>query len=81
MSIIELTLQQKNHLTDKLQKYFNNELNHELEQFDAEFLLEFIAEEMGAYFYNKGLEDSQTILHDKIDIISEAIYEIERPTF
>lgn len=79
MSIIEFSSQEKNHITEKLQKYFNKELDHELEQFDAEFLLDFISKEMGVYFYNKGLTDAQTILHEKIDIISEAIYEIERP--
>jgi uncharacterized protein (DUF2164 family) len=79
MSIIEFSLQEKNNITEKLQKYFIKELDTELEQFDAEFLLDYIFEEMGVYFYNKGLDDVQAILHEKIDIISDAIYEIEKP--
>lgn len=79
MSIIEFSLQEKNIITEKLQKYFHKELDHELEQFDAEFLLDFLAKEMGVFFYNRGLNDAQAILHEKIDIISDAIYEIERP--
>jgi len=79
MSIIEFSLQEKNIITEKLQKYFHKELDHKLEQFDAEFLLDFISEEMSVYFYNRGLNDAQTILNEKIDIISDAIYEIEKP--
>lgn len=79
MSIVEFSLQEKNTITEKLQKYFIKELDTELEQFDAEFLLDYISEEMGVYFYNKGLNDAQAILHEKIDIISDAIYEIEKP--
>lgn len=83
MAKIELTVEQKSALTTKLQRYFEEELshitNHELGQFDAEFLLDFIAKEMGAQFYNQGLYDAQTILASKLDDINDAIFEIEKP--
>jgi uncharacterized protein (DUF2164 family) len=34
---------------------------------------------MGTYFYNQGLKDAQAILSTKLDIIIEAISEIEKP--
>jgi len=79
MSEIKFSLQDKERLIDKLQKYFFKELDHELEQFDADFLLDFISSEMGVFYYNKGLNDAQTILAEKLDTISDAIYEIEKP--
>ncbi len=79
MSTIEFSLQQKEQIISKLQKYFLKELDSELEQFDADFLLDFIAKEMGVFFYNKGLYDAQAILNEKLDTISDAIYEIEQP--
>lgn len=79
MAKIEFSAEQKNNLTDKLQNYFENELHYELEQFDAEFLLDFIAKEMGAQFYNQGLYDAQTILAGKLDDLNDAIFEIEKP--
>jgi len=35
--------------------------------------LDFIAENMGVYFYNKGLQDAQAILASKVDDIAETI--------
>ena len=49
-------------------------------KFDAEFLLDFFSEEVGAYYYNRGLYDAQTILESRLESITEAIYEIEKPT-
>ncbi|MEZ8093924.1 DUF2164 domain-containing protein [Photobacterium swingsii] len=80
MSTITLTRDQKDVLVAKLQHYFNQELDQELEQFDGEFLLDFIAKEMGAHFYNQGLYDAQAVIDRRIDDIREAIYEIEQPT-
>ena len=80
MSKIEFSQKEKALLVLKIQKYFDKELAQELEQFDAEFLIDFISDELGAYYYNKGLDDAQIVLASKIDTISEAISEIEQPT-
>lgn len=79
MSDIKFSLQEKEQMIIKLQKYFLKELDSELEQFDADFLLDFISKEMGVYYYNKGLHDAQQVLNEKLDTISDAIYEIEKP--
>lgn len=79
MAKIEFSPEQKLNFTQKLQNYFENELHVELEQFDAEFLLDFIANEMGAQFYNQGLYDAQAILASKLDDLNDAIFEIEKP--
>lgn len=80
MSNIVFSNTQKEALVLKLQRYFDVELRLELEQFDAEFLLDFISKEMGAVFYNQGLYDAQAIVNDKIVDISDAIYDIEKAT-
>jgi len=49
-------------------------------QFDAEFLLDFFSEEVGSYYYNRGLCDAQAYLEKKIETISEDIYQLEKPT-
>ncbi|MCJ8315360.1 MAG: DUF2164 domain-containing protein [Pseudomonadales bacterium] len=79
MTNIKFSPQEKEQLVDKLQRYFSKELDQELGQFDADFLLDFFSDEMGAYFYNRGLYDAQAILTERLDSISEAIYEIEKP--
>ena len=80
MSIIEFTKDEKKVIISKIQLYFNEELDQEIGQFDAEFLLDFFSEEVGAYYYNRGLYDAQTILESKLQSITDAFYEIEKPT-
>jgi uncharacterized protein (DUF2164 family) len=79
MTNIKFSLQEKEQLIDKLQRYFLKELDQELGQFDADFLLDFFSKELGAHFYNRGLYDAQAILTERLDSISDAIYEIEKP--
>ncbi len=80
MSDIEFTKEEKEIISRKIQLYFTEELDQEIGQFDAQFLLDFFTEEIGAYFYNRGLYDSQAILESKLETISDAIYELEKIT-
>jgi len=75
MAIIEFSTAEKELLTHKLQ-----ELSQQLEQFDAEFLLDFFSEQLGSYFYNKGLNDAQQVIDSNLDSLKDAIYAIEKPT-
>ena len=81
MNSIQFSQADKDRLIEKLQVYCETELNLELGQFDGEFLLDFISKEFGAYYYNQGLYDAQTVLRDKVEQISEAIEEIEQPVW
>ena len=67
-------------MVNKLQHYFESELAQELEQFDAEFLLDFFSKEMGAYFYNQGLYDARAVFESRIESIDDEIYAIEKET-
>jgi uncharacterized protein (DUF2164 family) len=80
--MITLSSDQKNHLINQLQQYFEAELAQDLGQFEAEFLIDFLAENFGVHYYNKGLEDAQTIVSSQaeelIEIIDEAIKPIPK---
>ena len=62
MSKIEFSKQEKAIIIDKIQLYFKEELDQDIGQFDAEFLLDFFSEEVGAYYYNRGIYDAQAIV-------------------
>ncbi len=83
MTKIEFSTQEKEQLVSKIQDYFVDELDQDIGQFDAEFLLDFFAKEVGGYFYNRGLFDAQEIVRNKLDNVSEdineALYQIEKP--
>lgn len=78
MAEIRFSAEQKAQMTEKLQRYMEAELEVELGQFDADFLLDFIAKEMGHLFYNQGLYDAQAVLTDKMDGLTDAIYQLEK---
>ena len=80
MPDIQFSAAEKEVIVGKIKRYFAEELKQEIGRFDAEFLLDFFAGEIGAYFYNRGLYDAQAILSNKMDELGEAIYQLERPT-
>ncbi len=80
MEKLEFTSEEKNQIVRKVKTYFQEELDQEIGNFDAEFLIDFFAEEVGAYFYNRGLYDAQALFSQKVDELSDSIYDLERPT-
>ncbi|HEI6903536.1 DUF2164 domain-containing protein [Yersinia enterocolitica] len=79
MANITFTREQTQRMTDKLQRYLEQEHNIELEDFDAEFLLQFISRELGAHFYNQGINDAIAQVEAKILDISDSILWLEKP--
>ncbi|MBW9258751.1 MAG: DUF2164 domain-containing protein [Candidatus Thiodiazotropha sp. (ex. Lucinisca nassula)] len=80
MSAIEFSKDEKAFIVHKIKNYFNQKLDQDIGQFDAEFLLEFFSEEIGSYYYNRGLQDARAVLESRLENIDEALYEIEKPT-
>lgn len=79
MAEITFTRDQTAQLVKKIQDYFQAELDAEIGDFDAEFLIDFIGNEFGAVYYNKGLHDAKAAMVQRIDTISESIDELEKP--
>ena len=77
---IDFTEEQKAIIVHKIKRYFEQELDEEIGQVDAEFLLEFFGKEVGSYFYNKGLEDAQGLVENQMDLLKEVLYSMEEPT-
>ena len=79
MSTIEFSKEEKEVLVRKIKLYFQEELDQDIGQFPAEFLLDFFATEIGPYFYNRGVFDAQAVLETRVEEISAALYELEKP--
>ena len=80
MSKIEFSEEETEVITGEIKKYFTEELDQEISPFQAGFLLDFFAEKIGPYYYNRGLYDARAVLMKRLENITEAIYEIEKPT-
>ncbi len=80
MPTIEFSAPQKETIIAKIQSYFEQQLDQDIGQFDAEFLLDFFSDKIGPYYYNQGLQDAQAVIQNSLLNIGEAIEEIEKPT-
>ena len=79
MARIELPKETRETLARALTKYLKDELDFEVQGFDAQFLLDFILETAGPHIYNQGLFDAQALVKRRLDEIAEAVYELEKP--
>lgn len=80
MSDIKLSADDSARIVAKIKDYFEIEFNQEIGGFEAEFLIAFLAKEIGPHFYNQGLSDAQVLFSDKADELSYLIQELEKPT-
>ena len=80
MAAIKFDKAETERMVASLQGYFSAELDQELGQFDAQFLLDFFAKECGGIFYNRGLYDAQALFRGRVEEIGEEIYQLEQPT-
>jgi uncharacterized protein (DUF2164 family) len=80
MSDIMFSREEKEQIVKKVETYFSTELDQEIGNFEAEFLIDFFADEIGAYFYNRGLNDAQTLFSEKVEELGYTIQELEKPT-
>ena len=75
--MIEFSRKETNALVAKLQHYFRDQLEQEIDDFDAEFLLDFFTKEIGSVYYNKALADVRSLLANYLDELNDRIYELE----
>ena len=78
MPNIKFTGAEKKDISDKIQTYFQDQMDQDISSFEAEFLLNFFTKEIGRYYYNRGLLDAQTTIQSRLDDI-DALYVIEKP--
>ncbi|MBU2883251.1 DUF2164 domain-containing protein [Psychrosphaera sp. B3R10] len=80
MSNITFKKSEQEIIISKIQNYFESQLDQEIGQFEAGFLLDFFAEQIGDHFYNQGLTDARAIISEKVATIDDELYAIEKIT-
>lgn len=79
MKDIKFSKEETDKIVGKIKAYFNDELDQEIGGFEAEFLIDFFAKEIGPYFYNRGLSDANTLFTEKSEELGYLIQELEKP--
>ena len=77
---IKFSKEEKELIIPKIKLYLKEELDFDVGNFDAEFLLDFLSEEVGGYFYNRGISDAIEVLDARMDEVKESLYVLEKPT-
>jgi uncharacterized protein (DUF2164 family) len=78
MTPIKFSREEVAAIAGKLRPYFRDEFDVDLRDLPAEMLIDFLAREIGPFFYNRALYDAQAVVRTKADDISEAIAGLER---
>jgi len=74
---IELTKQQIQEIVPSLQKYFREELEQEIGEMPAKFLLEYFMKEIAPIAYNKGVRDAESYFRSKLEDLPAVCFEEE----
>ena len=76
---IELEKPARDALARALAGYLKEELEVEIGGMDAILLLDFISEKLGPHYYNQALLDASAHLRTRLEALSEAFYDLEKP--
>ncbi|MGS4885593.1 DUF2164 domain-containing protein [Roseibium sp. MB-4] len=66
-------------LNQQIRQYLSDELDTDIGNMEADFLIDFLTKSLGASFYNLGLKDAQALLARKMDDINDELYGMEQP--
>ncbi|GAA0771213.1 DUF2164 family protein [Brevundimonas olei] len=73
-----LTKDEMQEAAARLQTYLRDEMEVEVGRLPAEMLVEFIGQDIGRLFYNRGLRDAETVVRQKVEDVADALYGLER---
>jgi uncharacterized protein (DUF2164 family) len=76
---IKIPRDEKEVLIEKVQHYFQVERGEEVGSIAAEMLLDFILKEGAPYIYNQAIHDARKVLQERIGLLEEELYTLERP--
>ena len=72
---IELTKQEMADIIPSLQKYFRDELEQEIGEMRAKFLLDYFLKEIAPLAYNKGVKDAESFFRASVEDLSATCFE------
>jgi uncharacterized protein (DUF2164 family) len=72
---LELTPTEITEIIPSLQKYFREELEQELSEMRARFLLEYFQKEIAPVAYNKGVKDAEEYFRTKTEDLTGICFE------
>jgi uncharacterized protein (DUF2164 family) len=72
---IELSKQEIEQIISSVRKYFKEELEQEISEMRAKFLLDYFLKEIAPFAYNKGVSDAEAFLRARVEDLSGTCFE------
>lgn len=76
---IELSPEQRRGAIAAIQRYFETEREEPIGELAAMLFLDFLAEEIGEIFYNRGVDDAQALLRRQWTALDDELEVIKMP--
>lgn len=71
----ELSKQEIEAIVGSLRKYFREELEHEISEMRAKFLLDYVLKEIAPFAYNQGVKDAESYFRAKTEDLAAICFE------
>ncbi len=72
---IELSKEETEQIIPSIRKYFKEELEREVSEMRAKFLLEYFLKEIAPFAYNQGVRDAETFLRARLEDLPGTCFE------
>jgi len=72
---IELTKEEIADVIPSLRRYFREELEQEISEMRAKFLLNYFLKEVAPFAYNKGVKDAESYFRGRVEDLSGTCFE------
>ena len=72
---IELNKQETDGIIHSLQRYFREDLEQDISEMQARFLLNYVLKEIAPFAYNKGVKDAEAFLLSKLEDLPANCFE------
>ena len=72
---IELTKEEIERIVPSVQKFFREELDLDISEMRAKFLLSYFLKEIAPFAYNKGVKDAEEYFRNKVEDLTATCFE------
>ena len=76
---LKIPKEQKMQIIGLIHQYFQEERNEEIGDLAAEFLLDFMAKQLGPFIYNQAIADVQSVITQKAASLEDDVYALKMP--
>ncbi|AHN22510.1 DUF2164 domain-containing protein [Lysinibacillus varians] len=76
---IRLTKEQQEQIIADIQRFFYNQREEDISDFDAERVFDFIKENIAPYIYNAAISDAKYVVESQLSALDEELIALERP--